>query len=241
MKTMLLRGIIVAAAACLPTAAFADHMSPYGEGWANMPNDIHNTRLETRIFENETFLLFVMFGEGADSTNRFLVEETAAVEDAIASGQRVTQLAARLLPQDDFLGAGWARYTEPDNDTLVSRVLNINVRLRLVTQNGAVANAALDLTSGEKTVVAHFGYLTPDASVDYAACTLETGIPIDTDGDGVADYAVYSLSLKEDTTGVIEGTGACQPMLPEVQLGDIVDIAVDEVSSVLTGSFTGSF
>jgi len=111
---ILLRGIVITAAACLPAAVHADHMSVWGPGWANMPNDIHNTR-------------------------------------------------------------------------------------------------------------------------------------IDTDSDGVADYAVYSLSLMEDTTGVIEGTGGCiavfgdtlgeQTMLPDVQLGDIVDIAVDGIRPVLRGSF----
>ena len=29
------------------TAAMADHNSPWGEGWANMPNDTHDTRIDT--------------------------------------------------------------------------------------------------------------------------------------------------------------------------------------------------
>jgi hypothetical protein len=251
MKTILLRGIVIAATACVPAAVHADHMSVWGPGWANMPNDIHNTRIETRLADDDdAFRDFVIYSDGADITNRYLVEETLAVDAALASGQQVDQLAARLVPEQEFLGGGWARYMQPGDATLVSRVLNINVRLRLVTKNDAVANEALALTAenaGAKAVSAHFGYLTADASVDYAACSLEPGDPIDTDSDGVADYAVYSLSLMEDTTGVIEGTGGCtavvgdtlneQTMLPDVQLGDIVDIAVDGIRPVLRGSF----
>ncbi len=28
-------------------SAMADHMSPWGEDWANMPNDTHDTRIDT--------------------------------------------------------------------------------------------------------------------------------------------------------------------------------------------------
>jgi hypothetical protein len=209
-----------------------------------MPNDIHNTRFDLRD-DNDEFRDFIQYGEGADTTNRFLIEETAAVEAELASGHQVDQLAARLDPLSDFLGGGWARYTLFDGDTLVSRVLNINVRLRLVTKNGAVANEALAL-DGENAVAAYFSYATADANVDYAACGLVYDGVIDTDADGVGDYAVYSLSLKEDPTGLIVGTGACAdtaadtagaPMLPDVELGDIVELAVDESRPVLQGDF----
>ena len=55
---------------------------------------------------------------------------------------------------------------------------------------------------------------------------------IDTDGDEVADYAVYSLSLKEDAAGLIDdtGTGECDmqdvSMLPSVKDTDVVVIGV---------------
>ncbi len=54
--------------------ALADHNSPSGEGTANMPNDIHNTRVDT-LDDNDTFLAFVQ-GGGADSTNRFLDDDS---------------------------------------------------------------------------------------------------------------------------------------------------------------------
>ena len=118
MKTALLHAIMIAAIA-FAAPAYADHMSPWGAGWANMPNDVHNTRIDTRIDgDNDAFLDFIMFGEGVDVTNRFLVEETAAVEEALASGHRVVELAARLVPEQEFLGGGWARYTLFDEETL---------------------------------------------------------------------------------------------------------------------------
>ena len=57
-------------------AALADHNSPSGEGTANMPNDIHNTRIDTMDDDNDTFLAFVQGGGGADSTNRFLDDDS---------------------------------------------------------------------------------------------------------------------------------------------------------------------
>jgi len=53
------------------SAAYADHNSVWGEGWANMPNDIHNTRIETLDVEdgNTIFTDFVREGGGADSVN----------------------------------------------------------------------------------------------------------------------------------------------------------------------------
>lgn len=53
--------------------AMADHNSPMGEGWANMPNDIHNTRIDTRETDDtDAFTDFVYQGAGADTVNRFL-------------------------------------------------------------------------------------------------------------------------------------------------------------------------
>ena len=53
------------------TAAMADHNSIWGEGTANMPNDIHNTRIDTMDDDSDAFTDFVQYGDGADSVNRF--------------------------------------------------------------------------------------------------------------------------------------------------------------------------
>lgn len=64
-------GAATAIALCA-TPAIADHNSKNGEGWANMPNDIHNTRIETlESNDNEAFRDLVKYGEGSESVNRF--------------------------------------------------------------------------------------------------------------------------------------------------------------------------
>lgn len=58
------------ALACGASVALADHNSKNGAGWANMPNDIHNTRVETlEADDNEAFRDFVKYGEGSESVN----------------------------------------------------------------------------------------------------------------------------------------------------------------------------
>ena len=58
------------------SVAFADHNSPMGAGTANMPNDIHNTRIED---DNETFQELVQQGGGADSVNRYSDDTTTTM------------------------------------------------------------------------------------------------------------------------------------------------------------------
>ena len=71
-------GLLVVAAPVI-----ADHNSKNGEGWANMPNDIHNMRIETReANDNEAFRDFVKYGEGSASENRFATDDTAAPNQA---------------------------------------------------------------------------------------------------------------------------------------------------------------
>lgn len=67
----------------LPT--LADHNSVKGAGWANMPNDIHNTRIEDDLSSTE-FSNFVRMGGGADSVNRYLDSTTTTGSGASASG-----------------------------------------------------------------------------------------------------------------------------------------------------------
>jgi hypothetical protein len=58
------------------TSVLADHNSPNGAGWANMPNDIHNTRIEEDLSGRE-FADFVRQGAGAATVNRYLDSSTA--------------------------------------------------------------------------------------------------------------------------------------------------------------------
>lgn len=65
-------------AALFSLSALADHNSVNGAGWANMPNDIHNTRIEDDLSSTE-FRDFVYKGAGADSVNRYL-DSTASTQ-----------------------------------------------------------------------------------------------------------------------------------------------------------------
>jgi hypothetical protein len=71
MKIRTLLATCLAGGVLATTSAYADHNSVWGEGWANMPNDIHNTRIETLDVEdgNTIFTDFVREGGGADSVN----------------------------------------------------------------------------------------------------------------------------------------------------------------------------
>lgn len=64
---------VLIASSVLTTNVYADHNSIWGAGSANMPNDIHNTRIED---DQETFLELVQQGGGADSVNRYADTDT---------------------------------------------------------------------------------------------------------------------------------------------------------------------
>ena len=82
-KTLLLSLL----AATVSAPALADHNSKWGEGWANMPNDVHNTRIDTRG-DNEAFRDFVRYGNGADSVNRFETDDRRGQARSADRGQR---------------------------------------------------------------------------------------------------------------------------------------------------------
>jgi hypothetical protein len=66
MNKNLIKQTLLAGAACMAVSsvAVADHMSIWGEGWANMPNEIHNLRMEYQD-DNDAFLSEVQYGAGA--------------------------------------------------------------------------------------------------------------------------------------------------------------------------------
>lgn len=63
--------ILASLAALASGSALADHNSPMGAGWANMPNDIHNIQIEDDLSGTE-FSDVVSQGAGADTVNRYL-------------------------------------------------------------------------------------------------------------------------------------------------------------------------
>lgn len=79
-------------------AARADHNSPIGAGTANMPNDIHNTRIED---DDETFMDLVQYGDGADSINRYADTTDTTTMGGAAGGTGGTSAISR--------GAGMSR------------------------------------------------------------------------------------------------------------------------------------
>lgn len=71
------------------TASYADHNSIWGPGSANMPNDIHNTRIED---SDDEFMDLVQYGGGADSVNRYLNDDL----DTWDMGSRSTVVASGI-------------------------------------------------------------------------------------------------------------------------------------------------
>ena len=72
MKSTIIKRTLLSAIVSMAfgTQAFADHNSVWGEGWANMPNDIHNTVVEGDLSGSD-FMEFISGGAGADSVNRY--------------------------------------------------------------------------------------------------------------------------------------------------------------------------
>jgi len=75
--------MFISAGLLASSAAYADHNSVWGAGTANMPNDIHNTRIED---DNEAFLDLVQQGGGADSVNRYTDTDSTMGSRSLTSG-----------------------------------------------------------------------------------------------------------------------------------------------------------
>ena len=63
----------------------ADHNSVWGEGWANMPNDIHDTRIDTMDEETDSFIDFVRMGSGSSSGSELVADSTDATGGGTAN------------------------------------------------------------------------------------------------------------------------------------------------------------
>ena len=69
-KTRQIASLIAVLGGLTTLPAAADHNSVWGAGWANMPNDIHNTRIEDNLSGSE-WRDFVRQGNGASTVNRY--------------------------------------------------------------------------------------------------------------------------------------------------------------------------
>ena len=75
--------IVCAAVLSAGTAVMADHNSKNGDGWANMPNAVHDYRIDIRgdtaepmqaQGKSDEFTAWVQYGAGAASENCTLAE-----------------------------------------------------------------------------------------------------------------------------------------------------------------------
>ena len=69
--------------AFVSSPALADHNSKWGEGWANMPNDVHNARIDNTAFRD-----FVRQGNGAAAANGKSTRSAPASRQPAQSGVR---------------------------------------------------------------------------------------------------------------------------------------------------------
>ena len=91
------RSLLVAAVLLMFTSApvvMADHNSPYGAGWANMPNDIHNTRIEDNL-SGDAWRDFVRQGNGARTDNRYLDSSTLPSQRTMSGPRNVSAGGSR--------------------------------------------------------------------------------------------------------------------------------------------------
>jgi len=84
--------MLIAGGVFATSSVYADHASIWGAGTANMPNDIHNTRLED---DNETFLNLVQGGGGADSVNRYDDDSTTTTVGTRSSMGSLSGMSSR--------------------------------------------------------------------------------------------------------------------------------------------------
>ena len=90
MKWKTLLATCITGSALAMTSAYADHNSVWGEGWANMPNDIHNTRIETMDEDNSVFTDQVREGGLVDSVNDAVLDPDVVLPGSQAETQTTT-------------------------------------------------------------------------------------------------------------------------------------------------------
>ena len=93
MKLKTLLATCLTSGALAMTSAYADHNSVWGEGWANMPNDIHNTRIET-MDDDVNFGEIVREGDLVNSTNDAVLDPDVEAPGNQATTQTTTGASA---------------------------------------------------------------------------------------------------------------------------------------------------
>ena len=104
MKMKSFIAMLISSAVMASSSVYADHNSPMGAGTANMPNDIHNTRIED---DNATFLDLVQGGGGADSINRYSDDSTDTMSRNTGSRSRMS--SNRMSSRPAGMGRGGRR------------------------------------------------------------------------------------------------------------------------------------
>ena len=106
MNTKSVIAMLIAAGVMATSSAYADHNSIWGAGTANMPNDIHNTRIED---DNETFLDLVQQGGGADSVNRYDDDSTSTAVGVRRSAGSTRGMTSRMSSRTATMSRGGRR------------------------------------------------------------------------------------------------------------------------------------
>jgi hypothetical protein len=158
MKARYLALGVTSAIAFAAAPAFADHNSPNGEGWANMPNDIHNTRIETNESgDNEAFRDFVQYGEGADSVNRFASDETtppgeqsqkgnadaAKAQTKQMSGTQTQKMGGAQTQTKQMGGAQTATKQMGGTETKTQQMGGVQTRTKTQLKDGTGSNSRI--------------------------------------------------------------------------------------------------
>ncbi len=93
MKIRTLVATCIAGGMLATTTVYADHNSVWGAGFASMPNDVHNSRLED---SDEEFMDLVQYGGAQDSTNRYDDEATTLeARDSMTSSRSGSTAGSR--------------------------------------------------------------------------------------------------------------------------------------------------
>ena len=98
--------MLIAGGMIATSSAYADHNSIWGAGTANMPNDIHNTRIED---DDETFMELVQGGGGADSVNRYDDDSTTTTVGTRSSMGSLSGMTSRMSSRTSTMSRGGRR------------------------------------------------------------------------------------------------------------------------------------